>query len=252
MRNLYRKLVPSETRYWIYKLRHPVAFRRLRRRVNPSLKGDFSLRSFDRYRCLFVHITKSAGTSVALSLFGELPYHYTAMQYRVIFGSRTFNRYFKFAFVRNPWDRLLSAYTYLRSGGWDENDREWFQTNLAHLPDFNSFVLDWLTSERLRSHLHFRPQSDFLCDRKGRPLLDWLGYFENLQQDFDDVASRLGIKARLGRTNASVREDYRNIYTKAAMDKVESLYRQDVENFGYAFEGLKHRMDVRRGRFAPR
>ena len=251
MRELYRSLVPYEWRFWFYKVRHPWGMRRLRQAVFPSPKGDFSLRAFDRRQCLFVHITKSAGTSVAKSLFGELPYHYTAIEYRVIFGRRAFNRYFKFAFVRNPWDRLYSAYSYLRDGGWNEQDRAWYAQHLGQTPDFNTFVLDWLEPERLHSHLHLQPQSHFICDGKGRPLLDYLGYFETLPEDFAHIAQRLGIDSQLAHVNASQRTDYRDIYTPTAIDKVQRLYRQDIENFGYAFDGLNTRMTVRDGRFLP-
>lgn len=251
MKRLYHTLVPYEQRYWFYKLRHPKGFQELRQKVNPSPMGDFSLRAFDRHACLFIHITKSAGTSVAISLFGELPYHYTAIQYRVIYGRRTFNRYFKFAFVRNPWDRLYSAYTYLKNGGWNDQDRKWYNTNISHIPDFNSFVINWLSPERLYSHVHLWPQSHFICDRKGRPLLNHLGYFETLPGDFAFIAKRLGIESRLGHINASKRVDYRDVYTTEALNKVYELYRRDVENFGYGFNSIDTRMRVRENRLVP-
>ena len=249
IRALYYALVPRDQRYLFYKLRHPAEFRELRQKVFPSSKGNFSLRPFDQYRCLFIHITKSAGTSVAKSLFGYLPYHYTARQYQVIFGRRAFNSYFKFAFVRNPWDRLFSAYSYLRGGGWNDQDRQWYEDNISHLPDFNSFVLDWLDSKRLRSHLHLSPQSDFICDRKGRLLLDYLGYFETLHGDFVHIAQVLGIEAQLDHVNASKSKDYRTIYLTEAIDKVSNLYSQDIDNFGYNFNGIANRMHIRDRKF---
>lgn len=249
MRKMYHALIPYEFRYLFYKFRNPKKFQLLRRQVFPSPKGNFSLRAFDRYQCLFIHITKSAGTSVAKSLFGELPYHYTAIQYRVIFGRKAFDDYFKFAFVRNPWDRLYSAYCYLKGGGWEDADRAWFQDNISQLSDFNSFVLDWLKPERLCSHLHLRPQSDFICDRKHKPLIDYLGYFETLPQDFSLVSRKIGTKSQLAHVNASKRADYRDIYTLAAIDKVLTLYRQDIENFGYRFDCLETRMTISKNRF---
>ncbi len=249
LRTLYHALVSSEHRYLFYKLRHPAEFRELRQKVHPSPKGDFSLCPFDRYQCLFVHVTKSAGTSVAKSLFGYLPYHYTAVQYRVIYGRNTFNRYFKFAFVRNPWDRLYSAYTYLCKGGWNERDRQWFNQNLSNVPDFNAFVLDWLSPGTIRSHLHFRPQSDFICDRKGYPLIDWIGYFETLPEDFAAVAERLGIESRLDHVNASGGKGYRNIYSTKAADRVHELYQQDIQNLGYSFDRIITRKTINAGRF---
>lgn len=249
MRKLYRTLIPYELRFWLYKVRNRQAVRDLRSTVFPSAKGDFSLRSFDRYQCLFIHITKSAGTSVAKSLFGELPYHYTATQYRVIFGRRDFNRYFKFAFVRNPWDRLYSAYSYLKMGGWNAQDSEWYRENLTHLPDFNAFVIHWLEPHRLRSHLHLTPQSDFVCNGRGIPLINYLGYFETLRDDFAYITQRLGIEAQLAHINASRRTGYREVYTPEVIDKVRLLYRHDIENFGYDFDGLRNRKVVRDGRF---
>lgn len=251
MRGWYRSIVPYEARFWLYKLRHWHEVSDLRRRVFPSPKGDFSLRSFDRLGCIFIHVTKTAGTSVAKALFNELPYHYTAVQYRVIFGRRDFNRYFKFAFVRNPWDRLYSAYSYLRGGGWDEKDRRWFTDNLPTAPNFNSFVMDWLDSERLASHLHLRPQSHFICDRSGRPLLDDISYFETLAEDFARIARRLGIDARLPHVNASERLGYREAYTPEAIEKVRRLYAVDIESLGYDFEGIRTRMAVHDRHFRP-
>jgi hypothetical protein len=249
MRKLYREIIPYELRFLLYKLRHPSEFRILRSTVYPSPKGDFSLGAFDRHQCIFIHIPKSAGTSVAKSLFGELPYHYSAIQYRVIFGRRAFNRYFKFAFVRNPWDRLYSAYSYLRGGGWNEKDREWFQKNISHLNEFNKFVLEWLEEDRLKDHMHLKPQSDFICDVMGRPLLNYLAYFETLTVDFENIAKILGSQAALYHVNASKREDYREIYTQDAIDKVRRIYQQDIDNFGYEFDRIKERIAVRSFRF---
>lgn len=248
MRTLYRRLLSDEARHWLYKLRHPAEFRELRRVVHPSPKGDFSLRKFDQHQCIFVHITKSAGTSVAKALFGELPYHYTATQYRVIFGRRDFSRYFKFAFVRNPWDRLYSAYSYLKGGGWDAKDKAWAEQHLTGIDDFNQFVTEWLTPARLDSHMHFWPQSRFICDRRGRPLIDYLGYFETIADDFDQIRRRLHIETTLPHTNASERIGYRSAYSPEAVEAVARLYPEDIARFGYHFDGFQ-RMRISNGKF---
>lgn len=237
LRTLYHRLVPEETRFWLYKQRHLNAFRQLRNQVNVHDRAVFSLRGFDERQCIFVHITKTAGTSVANSLFGALPYHYTAPQYRVIFGRRDFNRYFKFAFARNPWDRLYSAWSYLKGGGWDDQDRQWAAQYLAGHDDFNDFVIHWLSADRMSSHLHFQPQSHFLCDHRGRVLIDHLGYFETLQADFNAIRDRIHPGAELPHTNRSRRVDYREIYTPAAIDQVARLYAQDIALLGYQFDG---------------
>ena len=238
LRQLYHRVVPHEWRFLIYKLRNHKEIERLRSRVFPSEKGNFSLRSFDRHRCIFIHITKTAGTSVAKGLFEELPYHYTAQQYRVIYGRSTFNEYYKFCFVRNPWDRLYSAYSFLKGGGWNEEDERWAKLHLKNINSFNSFVLNWISPDRLKSHIHFWPQSKFICDRKGIPLVNEVFYFENIEKDYERASQKLGIHNPLPHTNASKRASYKEAYSVEAIEKVKELYRQDIENFGYSFEGF--------------
>jgi hypothetical protein len=238
-KKLYKKLLPYEARYWLYKLRHPAEFKQLCTVVHPSAKGNFSLRSYDQIECIFVHITKSAGTSIAKSLFSELPYHYTASQYRVIYGRNKFNRYFKFAFVRNPWDRLYSAYSFLQGGGWNDKDKLWADQHLNGVSDFNDFVMNWLTPDRLNSHIHFWPQTRFICDRKGKILLDHIAYFENINDEFTKICLKLNINKQLSHTNRSQRDSYTQVYTPEAIDKVRSLYQQDITLLGYSFNDIE-------------
>lgn len=246
IRSIYQKVVPAEWRFWFYKQRNAEHMAQLRTRVNPSPKGDFSLAPYDQKKAIFVHITKTAGTSVALTLFGALPYHYRAWEYRVIFGRKDFDQYFKFAFVRNPWDRLYSAFSFLKGGGWDENDRQWAEKNLGGITDFNDFVLNWLTPDRLYAYIHFWPQSDFICDGKNRAMIDYLAYFETIGDDFDVIAKKIGCEQHLQHTNKSQRQGYQEVYTEAAKQKVALLYARDIANFGYTFAGFNRQQIVNR------
>ncbi len=233
IRKIYTGLFPYETRLKFYKLRHPREFEEVRTKVHPSPKGDFSLKPYDEYRCLFIHVTKTAGTSVARSLFGYLPYHYTAVDYRVIYGEKLFNEYFKFAFVRNPWDRLYSSYRYLMAGGWNEQDQQWTQQHIAHYKDFNDFVKNWLTDENIQKHVHFWPQSQFTCDHKGRLLLDYVGRFETLQTDFAYICQRLNIDATLKSLNRNPGQQYQEVYDPEAHAVAARIYARDIALFDY-------------------
>ena len=244
----YKRLFNYEYRYWLYKLRNPQSFKDLRTNVYKSPKGNFSLRAFDKNQAIFVHITKSAGTSIAKSLFGELPYHYSASQYRVIFGRKTFNNYYSFAFVRNPWDRLYSAYAYLKGGGWNDQDKLWAENNLADITDFNDFVCHWLTPERLNSHIHFWPQYRFICNAKRNPIINEIYYFESIDQSFKSICSRLNINSQLVATNASSRQSYTEIYNQASIEKVQSLYHDDITFLGYRFNEYTP-MKIHKNRF---
>lgn len=241
LRQLYHRLIPEETRKRIYGLRNRRQLRKVRKAVYPSPRGDFSLRPFDEHHCIFVHIPKTAGVSVAESLFGYLPYHYTTLDYKIIFGRRAFRQYFKFAFVRNPWDRIFSAYRFVRSGGWNEADKRWMEENIEQFRDFSEFVEGWLTPRAAQSMIHFRPQWQFICNRRRKIELDYLGYLETIQEDFDHICRRLGMAASLQHRNASAQADYREHYSDAARRTVEAVYRDDVALFGYRFDCVGQR-----------
>lgn len=240
-RQLYESIVPYETRLWFYKLRHHRDYRKLRTTVFPSEKGSFSLKPYDEHQCIFIHITKTAGTSVAKALFSYLPYHYSAIDYRVIFGRKDFERYFKFAFVRNPWDRVYSAFRYLKSGGWNEEDKIWGEDNLSKFEDFDQFVKQWLTPENIKSHIHFHPQHQFICDKNGSLLIDYIAYFETLEEDFKQIADRLKIDSSIAHHNANPASSYLNIYNDETKKIVASVYDKDIEIFGYDFDNIRHR-----------
>lgn len=89
-----------------------------------------------------MHVPKAAGISVATTLYGNMAGSHTPLSRdELVFSRRDFERYFKFTFVRNPWDRLYSAYTFLKNGGRNQSDEAWTRSNLGGFSDFESFVL---------------------------------------------------------------------------------------------------------------
>jgi hypothetical protein len=176
--------------------------------------------------------------SVAKALFGSLAGgHTTALAYQSLFSEYEFNNYFKFAFVRNPWDRLVSAYFFLKRGGMNPADASWAQRALSKCPDFDTFVKNWLTAKNIYSGVHFIPQYEFLCIG-GVPVVDFLGRFESLAHDFEIIKNKLGIQAKLLRTNSSVRKSYEHYYTDETREIVRKVYEIDVQLFAYEFEGI--------------
>ncbi|MCO6449979.1 MAG: sulfotransferase family 2 domain-containing protein [Caldilineales bacterium] len=219
-----------------YALRHPRKFRRLqRRRHTPSANG-YCYKPFDELDCIYVHIPRCAGVSVTRSLFGGLAGgHTTLAEYQIVFGPGEFQRYFKFTFVRNPWDRLVSAFFYLKAGGFSQWDAKWAEENLAVFSDFNMFVREWLNETNIKSYYHFFPQSHYVCTYDGSVGVDFAGRFENLAADFQHVCDVLGIRAMLTESNKSERADYRSYYDEETKRIVADVYAQDIELFGYSF-----------------
>lgn len=218
------------------------------RRRNQSLKSynplqfetpvfQSSIAALDYYKCIFVHIPKNAGLSVCYTLFGNTGgSHRKIVDYKEIFSPKTFLRYYKFTFVRNPYDRLVSTYFFLKKGGLTEKDRIWSDANLGAYSNFESFVKGWLQEENIHNSLHFQHQYSFLEDENGEIKLDFIGQFENIETDFLTISTKLGIDRKLKKSNASVRnEDYRSYYNEETRKIVSEVYEKDIRLFNYSF-----------------
>jgi hypothetical protein len=134
---------------------------------------------------------------------------------------------FTFAFVRNPWDLLVSSYHFITSTPQHHRRRR-----TVRLDSFERYV-DY---EIRRGKL---VQSRMLCDRQGRLLVDYVGRFESLHDDFAEVCRRIGVTTTLphvNRSRAEGRRDYRDYYTPALAAHVATHFAEDVERFGYRFD----------------
>lgn len=200
--------------------------------------NERTLQPFDRHRCIFVHVPKTGGQSVSTSLFGTCTGgHRTVTEYMQIFGEPTFNNYFKFSFVRNPWDRLVSTYHFCRQAHLKMNLQRWAAEHLSQYEDFESFVRGFVNPEAIYGHHIFVPQHEFVCKEAGTLAVDFLGRYENLAQDFAHVRHTLGDPGTdLSHLNATKRRDYSRYYTKETQAMVARAYRKDIELFGYQFE----------------
>lgn len=80
-------------------------------------------------------------------------------------------------------------------------------------------------------------QKEFLTDRDGKLMVDFVGRFENLQEDFRHVCKTIGIECSLPHVNRSQHVDYRTYYNDKTIQLVYEHFKEDIEMFGYAFEG---------------
>jgi hypothetical protein len=203
---------------------------------------DYSLKPFIETNSIFVHIPKTGGVSVSRALYGCLGMGHLALaDYRLFLRPRAFDRMFKFTFVRNPFDRLHSAYHFLRSGGMGELDVEFARTVLDKFPNFERFVMDGLELDEASSFWHFRQQTSFLDCEAGRLVgLDFVGHFESLGRDFDQLRARVNPSARLPHFNRTDgRPNYRRAYTSEMVDRVSEVYAPALDVLGYAFDGAE-------------
>ncbi len=129
--------------------------------------------------------------------------HLLLDDYKIIFGETLFKNYFKFSFVRNPWDRVLSAYIFLKKGGYSKKDKNWSEQHLSEYNQFEDFVKYWLNDKNIYTQIHFVPQYLFVCNQNLIPEIDFIGHFENLEQDFIFVQNKIGISLDLQHLNKS-------------------------------------------------
>jgi len=180
----------------------------------------------DRYRCLFFHVPRTGGSSIAsLDWWDEWTGHFPRAHEVGGLG-----RWFSFAF---------SLYHYF-AGMTPEHP--WYGPNaqiVAHVRHCRSFA-DFCRRFHawpLRNDFHFWPQCSWIAGTDGRLLVDFVGRFERLQGDFGKVCVRLGLPVReLPKLNGSHHRPYRDCYDDETRAIVAALSQPDVAAFGCTFE----------------
>ncbi len=150
--------------------------------------------------------------------------------YKLYYCASLYSDYFKFAFVRNPWDRLVSC--------WINRvlDRNYFHFDdaqnekMKQFGNFVEFVAGWDIETCNR---HFRLQRKLI----DVPHLDYIGRMETFTDDFREICRQLNINCdKIAPQNVSAeRKSYRDYYTPELRDKVFKIYRKDIQTFGYQF-----------------
>ena len=192
----------------------------------------------DDHKIIFIHIPKCGGISIENAIFREKIGHSKIWLYKA-FDKTRFNQYYKFTFVRNPWDRLVSAFFFLRAGGRNPKDKQWAEENLSKYEGFEDFVLS-LQKNRIRRtilrHQHFRPQYHYLLDEKGNMPFDFVGKIEQFREDFETVKNHLGLSGELEHTNKSSHKPYQYYYNERTQKIVAHFYQKDIKLLNYSFE----------------
>jgi hypothetical protein len=209
-----------------------------------------------KYKCIFVEVPKTGSTSVRAILgkayiphlnlveiktlmenswthFGGRKNRILSALYQLVprdrkidIGRRQFETYFKFGFVRNPWDRVVSLYE--RGEPLQMKDKM----------SFEEFV-DWIqysSATCIHSSPH-RYQLDWFVDGNGKILADFIGRFERLEEDWAFIAHKLGIATQIlphRRANPRARH-YTEYYHARTREIIAQKFRVDIEHFGYEF-----------------
>jgi hypothetical protein len=197
---------------------------------SPYRKGN------DKYSCIFIHIPRTGGTSIATALYGELFGHPYFEEF-LAHDPEKASRYFKFTIVRNPWDRLVSCYAQMQK----ENNNPIIKRRYKPFKNLSFEELIYgLQFKKSRSRIwqipHFRPQTRFLSNSKSLSI-DYVGKFEQLDLSIAQIESQLGINLEilhLNRAQAS-NQNYQEFYNVKMKEIVAKVYSEDIEAFDYTF-----------------
>jgi hypothetical protein len=195
-------------------------------------------------RFLFVHIPKTAGNSIqsvlrdysedqlvalrkeqdGIERFGlrnpkyDLKKHSTLSEYQEALGDEQFRNLYKFACVRNPWDRMVSYYFTPTQNPETLNEKKFRETIFKAVS-----VADYLRLDK--------GEQDPFAN------VDCIMRFENLTDDFRAVCNTIGIPPpALPRYNRSSREHYSKYYDDELREFVRARFAAEIERFNYRFE----------------
>ena len=220
-----------------------------------------------RYKCIFIHIPKCAGTSIEQALGHydnkiprdgqdhrsirmierpiKLKYLANIDNFKAIARSIQHNfrnhanpnngntvtkeqyaSYFKFVIVRNPWARVYSWYRNVMA---DEIHQE--NLNVNNSIDFNAFLKRFVGTGLLM------PQTYWIKDFSGSIALDYIGRFETLNEDFEQVCELMKLDSiSLPHKIKGSGKDYRQFYNDELIKLVSDVYREEIELFNYSFD----------------
>ena len=201
------------------------------------------------YKCIFVHIPKCGGTSIENVIWPEPRntsdlwmgfvskfrnkyqtgglQHLLATQIREEVGEKVYSDYYKFTIVRNPWDKAVSQFFYMRQRpdlreyiGMKEDD-----TFMRYLE---------LTNSKL--HVQWEKQHKFFQDENGKIIVNFIGRLENFKADSAHILDRLGIQAEIPHVNATRHKHYSEYYNTETREMVAEMYKDDIRILWYKFE----------------
>lgn len=200
----------------------------------------------DQKSFIFFAINKTASSSIQTALQpyqNTLFYYWLRLQYKIrmstkpavfkharpmdireLIDSRRWQTYWKFCFVRNPFDRLVSLYFYQKHISRAARHPAATQLN------FEQWLLSGGSGSARRS------MNEFICDESAAPIVDFVGRYETLEQDFETICNHLAIEAKLPHMNRSRHTHYSVYYTDRARQEVERRFARDLEIFNYRFE----------------
>lgn len=191
---------------------------------------------------VFIHIPKNAGSTIRTILS---PYASSQAGTHFHAGARDLSLpdiYYKFAFVRDPWERMVSIYEFTKKR---YNETPDAYKHMAGYNQLNWEFSDWLLKgsmwegnfkANIIPSVQRRSQEYYVNDEAGNQLVDFIGRVDNFNNDIQTVLNHLGIPAvDIPIINSTSYNDYRSYYTQKEIDFISEHFRWEIGKYGYSF-----------------
>ena len=197
-------------------------------------------------RFLFIHIQKTGGTSMTKMFRDEMKdlKSYRNPHSPLSAMEERYEAYYKAAFVRNPYDRMLSWYTMidemrkkLSSEQIDQYKNKVQREVMLNADNFTEFIFncEYVTSRSGWLPFH-KNQIDYISNENGEVAIDFIGRFENLAEDMEKLGEKLGLShVTLPHVNRSKHRAYQSYYTEETKQVITKRFKRDLEYFKYQY-----------------
>lgn len=189
-------------------------------------------------KLVFIHIPKNAGTAITrksgVKFNKQHPSHRMWFQYKKEIGDSKWNEYFKFSVVRNPWDRLVSNYSYakMKENFWHSDKNKHPDQSLCNTLSFQDCVRLLKNEPNKFIHPGWKPQYPFVCDENKNIVIDRVFYYTELDgEEFNQIVPGLQKVNDSKRTNL-----YTDFYNDEMINLVSEIYSDDIRIFNFDFK----------------
>lgn len=204
----------------------------------------------DKYKCIFVHIPKCAGESISFAVDcftskfdkerGIWVQHATAEEIRKYYSTKNqWNNYFKFAVVRNPFDRIFSSfnwfYRFEKKSKLKTKLR--FKMYVLRKNQYTALLDPNLIHDFRNKYHHVKPSYEYIYDKNDNLLVDYVCKLENINKDWKNMCKKINIPIKLAHRNIGRcnKENYRKYYDEEMIEFIKKNYKKDLEIFKYKF-----------------
>lgn len=186
---------------------------------------------------VFIHVPRTAGLSITREVYHSTVWCHFTLTQLLKHADKDILELPRFANVRNPWDRTVSAYHFAKRGqipdGAQMRNPERYRRK--DFETFDRFVREYLGRRMLRKPDGvFRPQTYYL-GREESNSIDYIGDFDRMSETEHWLSNTLRRPIGIPKSNSTDHLDYRTYYSDETRDVVAKAYRSDIERFGFRF-----------------